>query len=84
MEQLKKKGFTNTYCLTVVENKNFYFGKKQDGIYSFFRGGNPISGIIRKPTGKKNAYITMEQEYSIHWSDSSSTSTTRKYYIVAI
>lgn len=37
MEELKQKGFDNTYCLTFVDDKNFYSGKKTDGIYSFFR-----------------------------------------------
>ena len=33
MEQLKDFGFSGTYCVTLVKDKNFYSGLKKDGIY---------------------------------------------------
>ena len=67
MEQLKENGFTNTYCLTMVNDKNFYSGKKVDGIYEFFRDNGVIHGIINKPTGKKEESIELHNEYRINW-----------------
>ena len=42
MEQLKDDGFDATYSLTVVNDKNFYSGKKTDGIYRYFRDGERL------------------------------------------
>ena len=36
MEKMKEAGFTAAYCLTLVEDKNFYPGQKRDGIYMYF------------------------------------------------
>ena len=46
MEQLKDNGFDATYCLTMVNDKNFYSGKKVDGIYAYFRGGDVLHATI--------------------------------------
>ena len=67
MEELKQSGFDNTYCLTLVDDKNFYSGKMIDGIYSFFRAGKIIAGTIDKPTGKNIQSITLSDEYQISW-----------------
>ena len=80
MEELKQNGFNNTYCLTVVDDKNFYSGKKIDGIYSFFRAGKIISGTIDKPTGKDIQSITLFDEYQISWKSCNDM----RYYILEI
>ena len=67
MEELKQAGFSDTYCLTLVQDKKFFSGKKQDGIYSYFRGKKSIHGIITKPTGHKNELIKIKGTYSIEW-----------------
>lgn len=67
MEELKQAGFNGTYCLTLVQDKKFFSGAKQDGIYSYFRGKKPIHGIITKPTGRKDEQIQIEGNYSIEW-----------------
>ncbi|MBO5912951.1 MAG: hypothetical protein J6Q76_05725 [Clostridia bacterium] len=67
MEELKENGFDNTYCLTLVKDKNFYSGNKTDGIYSFFRVGQPICGTIKKPTGKSIQSISISKNYYITW-----------------
>lgn len=71
MEQLKSSGFTDTYVLTVVDNKNFYQGKSI-GIYSYFR--NPcanIKGIIYMPIGPQKGIESLEvhNTYSVKWED---------------
>ena len=53
MEELKEAGFDNTYCLTLVQDKNLYSGQRRDGIYSYFRSKDPVQGTICKPTGRK-------------------------------
>lgn len=67
MEELREKTFDNTYCLTLVDDKNFYSGKKIDGIYSFFRGEKPINGTINRPTGNGIDSITLSNNYQIFW-----------------
>ena len=79
MEQLKDNGFTSTYSLTVVNDKNFYTGNKTDGIYSYFRSNETLLGTIAKPTGKKNESISLSRQYSIRWQGIRS-----KYYIIEI
>ena len=65
MEQLKDKGFDATYSLTMGNDKNFYSGKKTDGIYTYFRGGDVLQGTINKPTGKKEESISLKRSYNI-------------------
>lgn len=80
MEEMKTAGFDSTYCLTLVEDKNFYSGEKQDGIYSYFRGNTPIHGVITKPTGKKDFELNIEKSYLIDWK----TIQDMKYYLITI
>jgi len=69
VEQLKQNGFTRTYALSIVEDHNFYKGTKNDGIYAFFRDGQPVNGPITKPTGKKDEEIKVDGCYSIDWKE---------------
>ena len=66
LEQLKDAGFQNAYFLAFVEDKLFYQGDAK-GIYSFFRGGRPITGTIQKPTGEKNDSVEISGTYTINW-----------------
>ena len=81
MEQLKDKGFDATYSLTMANDKNFYSGKKTDGIYTYFRGGDVLQGTINKPTGKKEESISLKRSYNIKWEGKTDR---LKYYIVDI
>ncbi len=81
MEQLKKNGFENCYCLTMVNDKNFYSGRKIDGIYDYFRNSGTLGGEIFKPTGSIEEKITLEGIYVIKWE---SENEKMKYYIVDI
>ena len=80
MEEMKEAGFNAAYCLTLVEDKNFYSGQKRDGIYAFFRGGESVHGLICKPTGKKDEQIAVKGKYEISWMDCRNM----KYYLVHI
>ena len=81
MEQLVEAGFDGAYCVTLVNDKNFYSGKKTDGIYSYFRANGSLRGVIAKPTGKSDDYIEIKKAYYIKWEGST---TELKYYIVDI
>lgn len=67
MEELKTSGFDKTFCLTIVDNPNFYNqkNKKDKDLYKYFRNSNisnnniipadleiPKHKLITKPTGK--------------------------------
>ena len=83
MEELKIMGFDKTYCLTLVDDKNFYSDSKSKTdniIYSYFRNGNIVHGIIRKPTGSKDKAINIEGNYLIKWQKCRD----KKFYIVTI
>lgn len=80
MEELKKAGFTATYCLTMVVDKNFYSGQKRDGIYAFFRSNEQVHGLICKPTGKKDEQLMINGNYDICWNGSENI----RYYMVEL
>lgn len=83
MEQLKERGFTKACCVTLVSDKPFYQGKKNEGIYKFFREEYSVYGRIFKPTGigKNKDSITLSGRYDFIWQ---ALSKDRKYYIIEI
>ena len=81
MEQLKGNGFDATYCLTMVKDRNFYSGKKIDGIYAYFRRNEILGGTIEKPTGKSEESVALGKRYKIKWEGETKQ---LKYYIVDI
>lgn len=81
MEQLHAKGFTATYSLTMVTDKNFYAGKKNDGIYVFFRENTILCGKVKKPTGNSDEIIEVSRKHTINWEGGKNQF---KYYIIDI
>lgn len=78
----KCKGFIRNYCITIVEDENFYKKKsKVDGIYAHFRNGKQIAGDIEKPTGKEKYSISLKESYQIIWKNFGEN---KKFYIVKI
>ncbi len=70
MEELKQNGFTDTFVMTVVEDKNFYSGRYgRNDIYRFFRGGEEINGKIEKPTGHVHESVSVKGSYRINWTE---------------
>lgn len=67
MEQLRQHGFTGTYCLTLADDKLFWTGDKETGIYAYFRSGKSITGDVAKPTGNKEGSVHINGSYSIGW-----------------
>ncbi len=69
IEELKALGFDATAAVTLVDDKPFYAGDNNSGIYQYFRGGKPIHGTIYRPTGstKGKEHIDIKGEYTIKW-----------------
>lgn len=80
MEELKVAGFKSTYCLTLVQDKNFYSGQRKDGIYAYFRDQKTVHGEIIKPTGKKNDSVYIDGNYFVNWNSCNEM----KYFLVEI
>ena len=66
LEELKVAGFSSCLFLAVVEQRPFYSGSP-DGIYRYFRGGEPLKGKIRKPTGAKDQEVMIGGKYLMRW-----------------
>lgn len=64
-------GFTETFCVCLTNDSNFYEQKtKNDGIYQYFRkSNNLILGTIQKPTGDKNEFISLNRQHQIDWQE---------------
>ncbi len=67
-EQLKAAGFNKAYVVIFAEDRLFYEGG-QEGIYGFFREGRNLSGVIPKPTGKRNSELIINGSYKVVWQD---------------
>lgn len=69
MEQVKQLGFNGTYCVCLVDNKNFYYSVQPGvGIYQYFRPPfNSIHGKIHKPTGDTCHVMTVSGTYRVNW-----------------
>ena len=78
LEQLSQCGFNAGFSVLLVEDRLFYEGVERSGIYSHFRGKQPICGNIRKPTGKKDETISLSGYYLTEWKSAGS----RKYSCV--
>lgn len=69
LEELKSKGFTNCYSLSVVEDRNFYTSNKveEEKIYKYFRNNVDLHGKIIKPTGNRDETLHLDGIYSLTW-----------------
>lgn len=91
MEEVKNNaGFQETYCITLVDDANFYSKCSNrcsiSGIYEYFRTlGKRISGNIEKPTGNKSGdpipYRKVVSSPVIEWRTPKAGGD-RRYYIL--
>ena len=66
LEQLVMAGFDSAYFIALVDDHLFYEGKI-GGIYGLFRNGQPITGLISKPTGRQDYSVLIEGSYTVKW-----------------
>jgi len=71
-EQLKASGFANAGLLIFAEDPLFWRGSTE-GIYGYFRSGRSLNGMVRKPTGAKDAEINVCGNYTLRWKPVSAT-----------
>lgn len=77
LEQLVWSGFPSAYFLAVADHRLFYSdSESNENIYRFFRSGKlgqfrgsePITGIINKPTGSdKHKQVEIDGSYQVEW-----------------
>lgn len=60
-------GMASGMLLIVADDPLFYGRGSTDGIYGPFRGGIPLTGEIRKPTGKRDVVLKIDGSYRIEW-----------------
>lgn len=80
LEELKNAVFKSTYFLAYTEDKYFFSGQDK-GIYSYFRSSKELSGVIKKPTGKKSESLSLEGRYFPTWKNVNDKG---KYYLEKI
>lgn len=81
LEELVDAGFSDSYCLVVVNDPLFYSNKGEEGIYRLFRKEKRLKGTIQKPTGKKDIRYHLNHEYKIEWNNISGA---EKYFIAKV
>lgn len=83
MEELKENGFKKNAVVTLVSDRPFYQGQKNDGIYKYFREEYKVYGDIFKPTGAKKGkeFISIKGDYSFAWQ---SLNGDEKYFVIEI
>ncbi|MGH9532908.1 MAG: hypothetical protein ACRD2Q_11000, partial [Terriglobales bacterium] len=67
LEELVSAGFDGGLFLMAADDRLFYEGSDRGGLYSCFRAGRPICGPISKPTGDRNACVTIRGKYTLIW-----------------
>jgi hypothetical protein len=67
LEQLVEQGFDGGLFVMVADDRLFYEGADTGGVYSYFRSGKPICGLIRKPTGSKDESFAIRGSYILTW-----------------
>jgi hypothetical protein len=83
MEQLRDRGFTATACVVLVSSRPFYEGKKNEGVYRYFRSELEIYGRIYRPTGptKGQESIEVKGRYRVDWEP---LFTNSRYYVIEV
>ena len=66
LEELVASGFEEAAFVVFADDRLFYEGS-DDGIYGYFRTGRELHGKVEKPTGKKDAEISIRGRYRVRW-----------------
>lgn len=67
LEQLTEAGFRESYSLVLTADHLFYSDGGDEGIYKLFRKNKQVSGMIQKPTGKKDKTVVLNGSYRLEW-----------------
>jgi len=66
-EQLVRAGFKYAFVVIFIDNHLYWEGEKQDGIYSYFRNEQLLTGLVQKPTGSITDDVFIKGAYTIKW-----------------
>lgn len=67
LESLVRNGFVSGLFVMAVDDRLFYEGPHDKAPYSHFRGGREIHGVVRKPTGARDAFVEIGGSYRVVW-----------------
>jgi len=67
LEQLTAMGFRGGLFAMHVDDPCFYQNGTKEGIYAFFRAGQPLAATIMKPTGSKDQLVNLLGSYNVQW-----------------
>ncbi len=67
LEQLVERGFDSGLFVMAADDRLFYQGSDTGGVYSYFRSGKPICGLVRKPTGARDESFAIRGSYILTW-----------------
>jgi len=84
LEQLVSHGFCGGLFAILADSPLFYDTGKQDGIYSYFKGGQPLHGEIRKPTGEKDQVVNLHGSYCVQWNPCGTGKTDKRYWLQSV
>jgi hypothetical protein len=66
IEELRRHGFMGGAAVVFADDRLFYSGSPE-GIYKYFRSGEPLTGKIQKPTAKRDEEVMIYGSYSVKW-----------------
>ncbi len=67
LERLCAAGFSGGWFLMLADDPLFRTGPATDGIYRFFRGGEPLHGRIDPPVGPGGPPVILAGRYTLEW-----------------
>jgi hypothetical protein len=65
-EELVGAGCEHAAVIIFADDPLFYRGPS-NGIYGFFRAMTPLTGVVQKPTGAKDASVRLRGSYTVQW-----------------
>ncbi len=67
LEQHVDGGFKYGALVIAVDDPLFFSGDGKTELYRFFRTGQPVHGVIQKPTGAKDQAVAISGTHTIRW-----------------
>ena len=67
LEQIVFSGFNAGFFVMAADDRLFYHGPGETGIYAYFRSGQPLTGNVTKPTGRRDYSINIGGRYVLDW-----------------
>ena len=69
LEELCTAGATEGIFACLIYDDRFRAGNRTDGIYGYFRGGVPLTGVIQNPITTEEGSVLIRGSYRINWEE---------------